>query len=57
MALPKIDVPRYPVILPSTGEKHTMRPYLVKEEKVLLLALESQRPISINMLQIQSGFP
>ena len=47
MALPKIDVPRYPVILPSTGKKYTMRPYLVKEEKVLLLALESQDPAQI----------
>jgi len=47
MALPKIDVPRYPVVLPSTGESYTMRPYLVKEEKVLLLALESQDPAQI----------
>jgi hypothetical protein len=42
MALPKIDVPRYPVTIPSSGEEFIMRPYLVKEEKVLLLALESQ---------------
>ena len=49
MALPKIDVPRYPVILPSTGKEYTMRPYLVKEEKVLLLALESQDPKQIAM--------
>ena len=42
MALPKIDVPRYPVTIPSSGEEYIMRPYLVKEEKVLLLALESQ---------------
>ena len=47
MALPRIDVPRYPVILPSTGKEYTMRPYLVKEEKVLLLALESQDPKQI----------
>jgi hypothetical protein len=47
MALPKIDVPRYPVVLPSTGESYTMRPYLVKEEKVLLLAMESQDPAQI----------
>ena len=39
MALPKIDVPRYPVKLPSTRESYTMRPYFVKEEKVLLLAI------------------
>ena len=44
MALPKIDVPRYPVTIPSTGEEFIMRPYLVKEEKILLLAMESQDP-------------
>ena len=62
MALPKIDVPRYPVVLPSTGKEYTMRPYLVKEEKVLLLALESQDPKQIalavrnliNLLKIPS---
>ena len=47
MALPKIDVPRYPVTIPSTGEEFIMRPYLVKEEKVLLLAMESQDPKQI----------
>ena len=47
MALPKLDVPRYPVTIPSTGEEYIMRPYLVKEEKVLLLALESQDPKQI----------
>jgi len=49
MALPKIDVPRYPVTIPSTGEEFVMRPYLVKEEKVLLLALESQDTQQIAM--------
>jgi len=47
MALPKLDVPRYPVTIPSTGEEFVMRPYLVKEEKVLLLAMESQDPKQI----------
>ena len=47
MALPKNDVPRYPVTIPSTGEEFIMRPYLVKEEKVLLLAMESQDPKQI----------
>ncbi len=47
MALPKIDVPRYPVTIPSTGEEYIMRPYLVKEEKILLIALESQDPKQI----------
>ena len=47
MALPKLDVPRYPVTIPSTGEEFIMRPYLVKEEKILLLAMESQDPKQI----------
>ena len=47
MALPQIEVPKYTVTLPSTGEDLVMRPYLVKEEKVLLLALESQDPQQI----------
>ena len=41
MALPKLSVPQYTVELPSTGEQLTMRPFLVKEEKVLMIALES----------------
>ena len=40
MALPVINVPTYEVQIPSTKEKHTFRPFLVKEEKILLLALE-----------------
>lgn len=42
MALPKIDAPRYEMIIPSTKEKVVYRPYLVKEEKVLMIAMESQ---------------
>ncbi len=41
MALPKLNVPQYSIKLPSTGEHVNMRPYLVKEEKVLMIALES----------------
>ena len=41
MGLPQLNVPRYQVKLPSTGEIVNMRPYLVKEEKVLMIALES----------------
>ncbi len=47
MALPKISVPRYDVELPSTGKTLKMRPYLVKEEKVLMIALESSDPTQI----------
>jgi len=41
MALPKIDTPRYEMKLPSTNKKVVYRPYLVKEEKILMLAMES----------------
>ena len=47
MALPKISVPRYDIELPSTGKALKMRPYLVKEEKVLMIALESSDPAQI----------
>ena len=42
MALPKIGYPTYELELPSTGKTIKYRPFLVKEEKVLLLALESK---------------
>lgn len=43
MALPKLNnTPYYDVTIPSTGEKARYRPYLVKEEKVLLMASESE---------------
>ena len=42
MPLPTIATPTYEMILPSTGKKIKYRPFLVKEEKVLILALESQ---------------
>ena len=41
MALPRIDVPTYELVVPSTDEKVKYRPFLVKEEKLLLIALES----------------
>jgi len=43
MALPKLnDAPKYELEIPSTGNVVSYRPYLVKEEKVLLMAFESQ---------------
>lgn len=42
MALPINEVPKYTCKLPSTGETITYRPFLVKEEKVMLMALESE---------------
>jgi hypothetical protein len=45
MALPILnDVPKYELKVPSTGKKLKYRPYLVKEEKILLLANESGDP-------------
>ena len=42
MPLPKITTPTYELELPSTEKKVRYRPFLVKEEKVLLIALESE---------------
>lgn len=47
MALPKINVPTYELEVPSTKEKITYRPFLVKEEKILLLALEENDELTI----------
>jgi len=49
MALPKLDVPIYELVVPSTDEKIKYRPFLVKEEKILLIAMESGQ--SADMLQ------
>ena len=42
MALPKLNTPTYELVLPSTGEKVKYRPFLVKEQKLLMLAQESK---------------
>ena len=43
MALPKLnDKPKYELVIPSSKQHVKFRPYLVKEEKVLMMALESQ---------------
>ena len=42
MPLPKIATPTYELELPSTGKTIQYRPFLVKEEKVLVIALESE---------------
>ena len=42
MPLPKIATPYYELELPSSGEKIEYRPFLVKEEKLLVLAMETQ---------------
>ena len=47
MALPKISSVKYELELPSTGEKVSYRPFLVKEQKTLMLAQESEEVASI----------
>ena len=42
MPLPKIETPKYELIVPSTGKTVKYRPFLVREEKILLLAMESE---------------
>ena len=42
MPLPQIATPTHELVLPSTGKKIKYRPFLVKEEKILILALESE---------------
>ena len=42
MALPKLNTPTYELEIPSTDEKIKYRPFLVKEEKILMIAMESQ---------------
>jgi len=42
MPLPKLALPEYDLEMPLTGRKVTYRPFLVKEEKLLYLAMESQ---------------
>jgi hypothetical protein len=42
MALPSVEVPRYELTLPSQDTKVQFRPFVVKEEKILLMAMESK---------------
>jgi len=54
MPLPKINTPTYEMELPSSGKKVKYRPFLVKEEKILLIALETEdmKQISDGLIQI-----
>ena len=56
MPLPKIATPTYELVLPSTGKKIKYRPFLVKEEKILILALESSdaKQISSSIVEIMA---
>ena len=42
MSLPQINTPVHELKIPSTGKKVKYRPFVVREEKILLLALESE---------------
>ena len=42
MALPVLTTPTYELVVPSTDKKLKYRPFLVKEEKILLVAIESE---------------
>ena len=42
MALPRIDTPTYQLILPSTRENIDYRPFLMKEQKIIMMAQESK---------------
>ena len=42
MPLPKINTPTYELELPSSKRKIKYRPFLVKEEKILIIAMESE---------------
>ena len=43
MGLPKLDTPTYELVVPSTQQKIKYRPFLVKEQKLLLMAQESNQ--------------
>lgn len=45
--LPTLSVPKYYLTIPSTKEKVSYRPYLVREEKILMIASESEDPDQI----------
>ena len=47
MPLPKISTPTYELVIPSTKKKIKYRPFLVKEEKVLIIAMESENTTTI----------
>ena len=51
MPLPKIATPTYELVIPSTKKKIKYRPFLVKEEKVLIVAMEAKIQ---SRLQVQS---
>ena len=53
MPLPKINTPSYELTLPSNGKKIKYRPFLVREEKILIMALETEDPKQITDAVVQ----
>ena len=53
MSLPKINTPTYEMTLPSTGKKIKYRPFLVREEKILIMAMESENMSEITNAIVQ----
>ena len=53
MPLPKINTPTYELVLPSSGKKIKYRPFLVREEKILIMALETEDVTQITDSVIQ----
>ena len=54
MTLPKLNIPTHKLVLPSTSEEVTFRPFLVKEQKLLLMAQQndSEKEVVDNVIQI-----
>jgi len=54
MALPKLNTPTHKLVLPSTGEEIKFRPFLVKEQKLLLMAQQNDNESELvdNVIQI-----
>ena len=48
MTLPTMNIPTYELEVPSTKEKLAYRPFLVKEEKILLMAMEEEKESQLN---------
>ncbi len=54
MPLPKVNTPTYELTLPSSGKKIKYRPFLVREEKILIMALETEdaKQITSSVIEI-----
>ena len=57
MPLPKVNTPTYELVLPSSGKKIKYRPFLVREEKILIMALETEdtKQITQSVIDILSS--